>query len=546
MPEQVSQPEGSADCGTHFHEFMQQDRRRRKLDPCQMVIFGAAGDLTQRLVVPSLYNLARGGLLPEQFRLIAVDHNASTSEDWQQKLHTAFESLIGNRASEFDINHIDEGLWDRLMANAAYVHGEFDQPLMYEELRDVLAADSAHAENMLFYLAVPDRLFEMIVVGLDRAGLTKEPQQTAGEKTCWRRVVIEKPFGHSLESARNLNADILRTLREQQIFRIDHFLGKDTVQSIMALRFANGLFEPIWNRDRIDHVQITAAETIGIGTRGSFYEVTGALRDMVPSHLFNLLSMVAMEPPTGFDAAEIRNKRYELFRAIPTICPKNVVRGQYGAGKVQGATVKAYRQESRVAADSNTETYTAVRVEVDNWRWAGVPFYLRTGKRLSDRATEIAICFKQAPFAAFQNTPVSALQPNWLVLRIAPDQGISMQFQVKRPGPQVELTAVRMEFLYDDWFPKDANVGYESLLRDVMLGDQTLFMRADMVEESWRVVQPLLDDMAAGHCPITVYEAGSAGPVAADTLLLEHGRSWRPLEGSGRPKMPCPDESIRT
>ncbi len=329
-----------------------------------------------------------------------------------------------------------------------------------------------------------------------------------------------------------MNHDILRTLRERQIFRIDHFLGKDTVQSIMALRFANGLFEPIWNRDRIDHVQITAAETIGIGTRGRFYEATGALRDMVPNHLFTLLSMVAIEPPIGFDAEEIRNKRYELFRAMPSVRPADVVRGQYGSGEILGKAVPGYRQEVAVAADSDTESYVALRVEVDNWRWAGVPFYLRTGKRLARRVTEIAICFKQAPFAAFENTSVSALRANWLVLRIAPDEGISMQFEVKRPGPLVDLAAVRMEFRYDDWFPKDSNVGYEALLHDVMLGDQTLFMRADMVEESWRVVQPALDAASAGQDAVPIYAAGSAGPATADALLQAGGRAWRPLAES--------------
>ena len=289
--------------------------------------------------------------------------------------------------------------------------------------------------------------------------------------------MIEKPFGHSLDSARELNARILRTLHEDQIFRIDHFLGKDTVQSITAFRFANGLFEPIWNRDRIDHVQITAAETVGVEQRGKFYEVTGALRDMIPNHVFSLLSMVAMEPPTGFDAAAIRSRKAEVLAAMPAVVPARVVRGQYGAGAVLGKEAKAYRQEPDVAPDSNVETYVAMQLEIDNWRWAGVPFYIRTGKHLSQRNTEIAIRFKQAPYAAFQDTPVDTLRPNWLVLRIAPDAGISLQFEVKRPGPVVDLAAVKMDFRYDDWFPKEPNVGYETLLYDVMTGDETLFMR---------------------------------------------------------------------
>ena len=313
---------------------------------------------------------------------------------------------------------------------------------------------------------------------------------------------------------RALNAVVGRALHEDQIFRIDHFLGKDTVQNIMAFRFANGLFEPIWNRDRIDHVQITVAETVGVEQRGSFYESTGALRDMVPNHILSLVSMVAMEPPAGFDAAAVRNKKSEVFAAMPAVAPAQAVRGQYGPGVVLGKPAKAYREEPDVAADSNVETYVAMRLEIDNWRWAGVPFYVRTGKHMTRRTTEIAICFKQAPYAAFQNTPVDALRPNWMVLSIAPDEGISLQFEVKRRGPVVDLSAVKMDFRYDDWFPKAPNVGYETLIHDVMLGDQTLFMRADMVEEGWRIVQRVLDAWATERAtfPVTIPAATGRGP----------------------------------
>jgi glucose-6-phosphate 1-dehydrogenase len=508
-------------------------RRAKPADPCAVVIFGATGDLTKRLVMPALYNLARTNVLPEQFALIGVARAEGTAESWRDELYGTLKSFVGNNATEFNIDHVDEVVWKRLADRMVYVRGDLTKPELYEKLRDALAeAEKAHGTqgNAIFYLAVADRLFGSVVEQLGNAKLTDQIEDESGKRRFWRRVVIEKPFGHSLESARALNAHIQRTLHEDQIFRIDHFLGKDTVQSITAFRFANGLFEPIWNRDRIDHVQITAAETVGVETRGSFYEATGALRDMVPNHLFTLLSMVAMEPPTGFDAAAIRSKKAEVLAAMPAVKPAAVVRAQYGAGVVAGKKVKAYRQEPNVAFDSSVETYVALQVEIDNWRWAGVPFYLRTGKHMSRRNTEIAVCFKKAPYAAFQDTPVHALPPNWLVLRISPDEGISLQFEVKRRGPVVDLAAVKMDFRYDDWFPKEPNVGYETLLYDVMIGDPTLFMRADMVEQTWRIVQPALDAWAQkGAADLPIYPAGSSGPSAADTLLGRSGRHWRSI-----------------
>jgi glucose-6-phosphate 1-dehydrogenase len=509
-----------------------------------MVLFGATGDLAKRLVIPALYNLSRTGVLPENFALIGVARAAGTAQSWRDQLYETLKSDVGNAGSAFNIDHIDAAAWDRLSAAMYYVRGDASRPELHQDLcgalNEVAQAHGTQAHgtqgNVIFYLAIADRLFGSVVDQLARARLTEEtPAAEDGTRQGWRRVVIEKPFGHSLASARALDASVRTSLGEDQIFRIDHFLGKDTVQGVMGLRFANGLFEPIWNRDRIDQVQITMAETVGVEARGKFYEATGALRDMVPNHALSLLSLVAMEPPVGFDAASIRNRKADVFAAMPAADPAKAVRGQYGPGAVGGDAAKAYRQEADVAADSRVETYAALQLEVDNWRWAGVPFYIRTGKHMPERRTEIAIRFKQAPYAAFAATPVEALQPNWLVLSIAPDEGISLQFEVKRPGPVMELAAVTMDFRYDDWFAKAANVGYETLIHDVMTGDQTLFMSADMVEQGWRIVQPLLDAWAAQTPSFPNYASGSAGPKAADDLLETSGRYWRAVEQPSKP-----------
>ena len=498
--------------------------RLEPADPCVMVIFGANGDLTRRLVVPALYNLARTGVLPENFALVGVDHNKRTSEQWRDLLQEMVKGFVGDAG-------IDQAVWDKLTSRMAYVTGDFTSPDLYASLGKVLSeVEKAHGTggNVLFYLAVADRFFGTIADRLGEAGLVKQGESTDGKPAFWRRLVVEKPFGHDLPSARALDAQLLRSMAEEQIFRIDHFLGKDTVQSIMALRFANGFFEPVWNRDRIDHVQITASEALGVEGRGRFYDVTGALRDMVPNHVFSLLSMVAMEPPTCFEAEAIRSRKADVFAAMRAVDPTAAVRGQYGAGSVRGQPKKGYREEETVAPDSNTETYAALRLEIDNWRWAGVPFYVRTGKHMTERLTEIAIRFKQAPHIPFESTPVNELPPNWLVLRIAPDEGISLQFEVKRRGPAMELAAVKMDFAYDDWFEREPNVGYETLLYDVMIGDQTLFMRADMIENAWRIVQPVLDAWAAEKADFPNYESGSSGPANADALL-DGDRTWRPV-----------------
>jgi glucose-6-phosphate 1-dehydrogenase len=507
-------------------------REAKPPGPCAMVIFGAGGDLTKRLLFPALYNLATTKLLPETFAIVGVDIADRSVDDWRNSLLEMLKSFVGNSASEDAIDAVDTAVWDKLSRSMSYVQGDLTQPDLYkrlhEHLEDVEQKEGTEG-NVLFYLAVSDRFFAPVIEHLGKSGLSDEREE---KSICWRRVVIEKPFGHDLQSAKDLNKKVLSVLREKQVFRIDHFLGKETVQNIMAFRFANGLFEPIWNRERIDHVQITVAETVGVEGRGRFYEHTGAMRDMVPNHVFQLVAMTAMEPPVNFDADSVRSKKEDVFASMKPVPPDDAVRGQYGKGTVGGKEVAGYREEPDVARDSPVETYVALKLQIDNWRWAGVPFYLRTGKHMGARTSEIAIRFKQAPHAPFAETPVEALPPNWLVIQIQPDEGISLQFEVKRPGPVVDLAPVRMDFRYRDWFPREPNVGYETLVYDVMIGDATLFNRGDMVDATWRVVQPVLDAWGR-EVPTDFpnYESGSDGPVAADDLLKKHGdRSWRPVK----------------
>jgi len=499
--------------------------------PCAMVIFGAAGDLTKRLIVPALYNLANAGRLSNGFRLVAVDHNARTVEQWRDGLTDTMKEFVACDG-EFQVDHIDHDAWRWLTDRMSYVQGDVTDPRTYGRLGEHLAQldnTAGTSGNYLFYLAVSDRFFGPVVSGLATAGLVTEGDGR------WRRVVIEKPFGHDLPSAKALNAEILRVLQEHQIYRIDHFLGKETVQNIMALRFANGMFEPLWNRQHIDHIQITAAETVGVEGRGKFYDSTGALRDMVPNHVFQLLAMTAMEPPISFDANAVRAKKAEVIEAIRPLEParvlKDVVRGQYDAGTVLGRPVRTYRQEPNVDPDSNTETFFACKLSIDNWRWAGIPFYLRTGKYLKRRRTEIAIRFHQAPYTLFRGTHVERMNPNWMILRIQPDEGIALEFAAKRPGPQVKLSTVSMDFAYKTYFKIACNTGYETLIYDAMIGDATLFQRADNIEAGWSAVQPILDAWANSPPPdFPNYIAGSNGPAAADELLARDGRAWRPLD----------------
>jgi glucose-6-phosphate 1-dehydrogenase len=489
--------------------------------PCTLVIFGANGDLTKRLLMPAIYNLAGNGLLDDAFKIIGVDRDAGSDEDFQGRQTESMQSFTPSKGGEFAEKSIDENAWGWLKPRLHYLPGDFTKPETFAELATRLGDGSA-----VFYLAVADRFFAGIIDQLHDAGLTKE----AG---FFRRVVIEKPFGHDLSSARDLNSHILSKLVEDQIYRIDHFLGKETVQNIMALRFGNGIFEPLWNRDHIDSVQITAAETVGVEKRGKFYEITGAMRDMVPNHMFQLLAMTAMEPPNSFDADDVRSEKAKVIWAIHPMTHhevvKNVVRGQYRAGHMASGDVASYVAEPDVAPDSDVETYVAMKVLIDNWRWAGVPFYLRTGKRMSVRKTEIAIHFKQAPFAMFRDTPVDKLSPNVMVLHLQPHEGISILFSAKQPGQIVKLDPVRMDFRYEDYFELKPSTGYETLIYDVLIGEPTLFNRADNIEAGWKAVQPILDAWAADAGEVHHYRAGSNGPAAADELLARDGRTWRKL-----------------
>jgi glucose-6-phosphate 1-dehydrogenase len=410
--------------------------------------------------------------------------------------------------------------------------GEFADPKTYQQLQDLLSTvDKKHGthNNYLYYLATAPNFFAEIVKQLGAAGLARE------ENGSWRRVIIEKPFGRDLESARALNQEIKQVLGENQIYRIDHYLGKETVQNIMVFRFGNGIFEPIWNRRYIDHVQITAAETVGVEQRGGYYETSGALRDMVPNHLFQLVTLTAMEPPISFEANAVRDEQAKILHAIQPLSPEEVlsktVRGQYGEGEVKGERVPAYRVEPDVAPDTHTDTFVAIKLMIDNWRWADVPFYLRTGKRLARRVTEIAIQFKRAPFVLFRRTPVERLTTNRLVLHIQPGEGISLRFGAKVPGPVMSLGAVDMDFDYADYFGSTPSTGYERLIYDCMCGDATLFQCADMVEAGWSVVSPIQDVWKAlPPRSFPNYAAGTWGPKEADELLERDGRQWRRIE----------------
>ncbi|MBV8550117.1 MAG: glucose-6-phosphate dehydrogenase [Acidobacteriaceae bacterium] len=485
-----------------------------------MVIFGASGDLATRKLLPTLYNLAKKEYLPPDFGLIGLAVQPHSEDEFRERVRASLK--------EFASAPDDCKFCDWIIERLSYLPGNFREAETYARLKPLLAQmEQTHhtTGNCLFYLATGPDLFGEIIRNLADSGLTRE------NGGYWRRVIIEKPFGSDLSSAKALNLQIKSLLSEQQIYRIDHYLGKETVQNILVFRFSNGIFEPIWNRRYIDSVQITVAETLGVEQRGRYYDTTGSLRDMVPSHILQLLALTAMEPPISFQADAVRDEQAKILHAVQDMSPESVlsraVRGQYGVGVVDGQAVPAYRNEPNVAQESHTDTFVALKFSIDNWRWVDVPFYVRTGKRLKKRASEIVIQFRRAPLVLFRETPVEQLSPNLLVLHIQPDEGISLQFGAKVPGPMVRIGSVNMDFKYVDHFGAEPSTGYERLLYDCMIGDATLFQRADMVEAGWSVIEPVLDvwrALPARNFPN--YAAGTWGPKEADDLLERDHRHW--------------------
>ena len=496
-------------------------RLERVPDPSVIVLFGATGDLAHRKVIPALYQLWRTNLLPHEFMLLAVGRRPYDDETFRAEILKALED-------HSRVLPLDTEAWATFAERIAYQHLDFDDPSGFEGLAarlDGLDTEHGTRGNRLFYLATQPSQFAEIVTQLGRVGLDHETHDGG-----WRRIVIEKPFGHDLDSAKRLNREVGKVFREAQVYRIDHYLGKETVRNLLVFRFGNGIFEPLWNRRYVDHVQITVAESIGIETRGAFYEQTGASRDVLQNHLLQLVSLVAMEPPATFEANALRDEKVKVLRAIAVAPPgvsASVVRGQYGPGWVAATQVPGYRQEHDVDPESETETFVAARFMIDDWRWSGVPFYVRTGKRLPKRATEIAIQYREVPHRLFKDEDVEP-DANLLAIRIQPDEGIMLRFGAKVPGLGLDVRSVTMDFTYGSAFSVDSPDAYETLILDALQGDASLFTRADEVEEAWGIVDPIIDAWAtSGSSDIPVYDAGTWGPAAADELLARDGRRWR-------------------
>jgi glucose-6-phosphate 1-dehydrogenase len=478
------------------------------------------GDLTKRKLLPSLYNLRANGLLPKSVAIVGVARRPLDNNGYREYANKVLR--------EFATRPVEDAVWADYLERIHYVKGDFEDPATYRGVADALShASEVHgtSRNALFYLATPPDEFGTIVRGLGEAGLTRE------DGNGWRRIIIEKPFGHDLESAVALNRELTATLRENQIYRIDHYLGKETVQNLLVFRFANGIFEPIWNRRYVDSIQITVAEELGVEGRGDYYDKAGVVRDMVQNHIFQLLTLVAMEPPSSLAAEAVRNEKVKVLDAIRQMTPEDVirrtVRGQYGDGEVDGKRVPAYRSEPKVPPHSQTETYAAMKLQVENWRWANVPFYVRSGKRLAARDTQISILFKRPPLLLFQEAGLERVDPNRLDILVQPDEAISISMRAKKPGASFDLQPVKLAFSYKDFGPVPASTGYERLLHDAIAGDMTLFHRADMVEASWRIVAPILDVWATLPArDFPNYAAGTWGPATSIELVGRDGRQW--------------------
>jgi glucose-6-phosphate 1-dehydrogenase len=496
-------------------------RLERVPDPSVLVLFGGTGDLAHRKVIPALYQLWRTNLLPHEFVLLAIGRRGYDDDTFRAEIRGALEKFSR-------VLPLDTDAWQSFAERICYQHLDFDDSAGYEALAarlDVLDHDRGTRGNRLFYLATQPSQFAEIVAQLGRVGLDHEIHDGG-----WRRIVIEKPFGRDLDSAKRLNREVGKVFRESQVYRIDHYLGKETVRNLLVFRFGNGIFEPLWNRRYVDNVQITVAESIGIESRGAFYEETGTSRDVLQNHLLQLVSLVAMEPPSTFEANALRDEKVKVLRAISTDGANGagqVVRGQYGPGWVAATQVPGYRQEPDVDPTSETETFVAARLTIDDWRWSGVPFYVRTGKRLPKRATEIAIAYREVPHRLFKDEGVEP-DANLLAIRIQPDEGIMLRFGAKVPGLGLDVRSVTMDFTYGSAFSVDSPDAYETLIIDALQGDASLFTRADEVEEAWSIVDPIVDAWADSPAPdFPNYDAGSWGPAAADALLARDGRRWR-------------------